>query len=45
MQQLITLLKYFIDFVMHIDKHLIELTQNYGIWVYGIIFAIIFIET
>lgn len=34
-----------IDFVMHIDTHLAELIANYGWWVYGILFAIIFIET
>ena len=34
-----------IDFVLHIDVHLLEIIQNYGTWVYGIVFAIIFAET
>ena len=34
-----------IDFVLHFDKHLVEITQNYGQWVYGILFAIVFAET
>ena len=35
----------FIDIVLHLDKHLLWLTQNYGSWVYAILFAIIFCET
>lgn len=34
-----------IDFILHIDQHLIFMTQNYGTWVYGILFLIIFCET
>ena len=34
-----------IDFVLHFDKHLIEFVAAYGVWVYGILFAIIFAET
>jgi membrane-associated protein len=34
-----------IDFFLHLDKHLNEIFQNYGLWTYGIIFAIIFCET
>ncbi len=34
-----------IDFVLHIDKHLVELTSEYGLWVYAIVFLIIFCET
>lgn len=33
------------DFIMHIDDHLKVILDNYGIWVYAILFAIIFIET
>jgi membrane-associated protein len=33
------------DLVLHLDRHLIELLVNYGVWVYGILFAIIFAET
>jgi len=34
-----------IDFILHIDVHLAELIRDYGVWIYGILFAIIFIET
>ena len=39
------LLAAFIDIVLHLDKHLIWLTENYGAWVYLILFLIIFCET
>lgn len=31
--------------MLHLDKHLETLTTNYGPWVYGILFLIIFCET
>jgi membrane-associated protein len=34
-----------IDFIVHFDKHLFEFVQQYGAWVYGILFAIVFAET
>ena len=36
---------YLIDFILHIDKHLFELVAQYGLWVYGILFLIVFCET
>ena len=39
------LLAYFLDIVLHLDKHLAALVQQYGLWVYAILFAIIFSET
>lgn len=39
------ILKDFIDIVLHLDKHLNELVQQYGIWTYAILFLIIFVET
>jgi membrane-associated protein len=39
------LLTSFIDIVLHLDTHLLALVQEYGIWVYAILFAIIFAET
>ena len=39
------LLTSLIDVVLHLDRHLLALTQEYGIWVYGILFLIIFCET
>lgn len=35
----------FIDIVLHLDKHLAFLVQQYGTWIYAILFAIIFSET
>ena len=34
-----------VDIVLHLDVHLLKLVAEYGIWVYGILFAIIFSET
>lgn len=34
-----------IDFILHIDEHLVEIIQDFGIWSYGIIFSIVFVET
>lgn len=35
----------FIDLVLHLDKHLAVLVQQYGPWIYAILFFIIFAET
>lgn len=40
-----TLLKDFLDFFLHLDVHLFALIQDYGIWIYAILFLIIFVET
>jgi membrane-associated protein len=34
-----------LDLVLHLDVHLVKLVGEYGLWVYGILFAIIFSET
>jgi membrane-associated protein len=34
-----------LDFILHIDNYLFLLIQDYGIWVYAILFLIIFVET
>jgi membrane-associated protein len=34
-----------IDLFLHFDKHLAEVVQTYGVWVYGLLFLIIFAET
>ena len=39
------LLAYFIDIVLHLDKHLAVMVQQYGVWIYAILFPIIFSET
>jgi membrane-associated protein len=35
----------FMDIVLHLDKHLAIMVQQYGLWIYGILFVIIFSET
>ena len=39
------LISSFFDIVLHLDKHLQMLVQDYGVWVYLILFAIVFCET
>lgn len=34
-----------IDVFLHLDRHLAEVVANYGPWVYGLLFLIIFVET
>lgn len=34
-----------IDFILHIDQHLVALTAQYGAWLYAILFWIVFCET
>lgn len=34
-----------VDFVLHIDRHLADLVAQYGLWIYGILFLIVFCET
>ena len=36
---------HFLDIIMHLDVHLAALVQEYGLWIYGILFFIIFAET
>ena len=38
-------LKFLIDFILHIDKHLFQIVSDYNTWTYLILFAIIFCET
>jgi len=39
------LLAGFVDLILHLDQHLRELAQNYGAWVYAVLFVIVFLET
>ncbi|EPD3812244.1 DedA family protein [Cronobacter dublinensis] len=39
------IIRFLIDFILHIDVHLAELVAQYGIWVYAILFLILFCET
>lgn len=38
-------IQFIFDFILHIDAHMAEMVANYGMWVYGILFVIIFCET
>ncbi|MCX7161482.1 MAG: VTT domain-containing protein, partial [Rhodocyclales bacterium] len=35
----------FIDIVLHVDKYLAVLLAQYGTWIYGLLFVIVFCET
>ncbi len=39
------LIAFLIDFILHVDKYLEAFVQNYGPWVYALLFLIIFVET
>jgi len=39
------IIKELIDFILHIDKHLVQITSQYQAWTYLILFVIIFAET
>lgn len=34
-----------IDFIIHIDQHLVQITTHYGTWTYLVLFLIVFAET
>jgi membrane-associated protein len=38
-------MKFLFEFIIHIDVHLSEIIQSYGVWTYLILFLIIFCET
>src|SRR5690242_17195675 len=37
--------KKLIDIVLHLDRYLKDLVPEYGVWIYGILFLIVFCET
>ena len=39
------LIAWFVDVVLHLDKHLVEMVRQYGLWIYAILFLVIFSET
>jgi membrane-associated protein len=39
------IITFLIDFVLHVDKYLEAFVQNYGLWVYALLFLVIFVET
>ena len=38
-------IRFLIDFILHIDVHLAELVAQYGVWVYAILFLMFDVET
>ncbi len=42
---MIEAIEFLIDFILHIDKHLLQIVSDYKTWTYLILFAIIFMET
>ncbi|MEK4138354.1 MULTISPECIES: VTT domain-containing protein [Kurthia] len=40
-----SMIEYIISFIVHIDQHLVEIIRDFGNWTYGILFAIVFVET
>lgn len=45
MDFLSTIFHWFVDFVLHMDEHLATIVTNMGAWSYGLLFAVIFVET
>ena len=39
------MISWFIDLVLHLDKHLVDLLTDYHAWIYAILFVVIFCET
>ena len=39
------IISFLIDFIVHVDKYLEAFVQNYGMWVYALLFLVIFVET
>jgi len=39
------IIKFLIDFILHMDVYLNEIISNYGTWTYGILFLVVFMET
>ncbi len=38
-------LHFFTDFILHVDAHLLELVNAYGLWIYLILFTVVLCET
>jgi membrane-associated protein len=34
-----------IDFLLHVDTYLLKIVSEYGRWIYGVLFAVVFAET
>ncbi|MGV8150871.1 MAG: DedA family protein [Candidatus Woesearchaeota archaeon] len=40
-----SIIQTFIEYILHLDSHLLAIITNFGHWAYGIVFLIIFLET
>ncbi|MGD0589447.1 MAG: DedA family protein [Bacteroidota bacterium] len=38
-------LQQLIDFILHVDRHMVDLCAMYGMWIYAILFFVVFCET
>lgn len=39
------LIQWFVDFILHLDDHLVDLLVRFDVWIYAIVFLVIFAET
>ena len=39
---MLELIQAFVDFVLHIDRHLVEMAARFGAWLYVVLAAIVF---
>ena len=39
------IIAFLLDFILHVDVHLKTFVQDYGTWVYALLFVIVFVET
>ncbi|WP_439443407.1 DedA family protein [Listeria aquatica] len=42
---MVDFISWLISFILHIDEHLVEIINTFGIWTYVILFIIVFVET
>ena len=45
MEVITNLIAWFVDFVLHMDKHLDLIVRSMGLWSYALLFLVIFVET
>lgn len=38
-------MQFFVDLILHLDRHLVDLLTRFDVWIYAILFLIIFAET
>jgi membrane-associated protein len=39
------LLHFLVDFILHLDRHLVEMLARFDVWLYAILFLVVFAET